>query len=181
MKAPRHHLEADMAAPVVRFLERRGYRTYRDPDGKDYLDLVARRGEELGLVELKLSAARTVLGQALRRRGWGDWVAVALDGRRAAERALAASPSGHSERVGVLAVLGEEVEELRPAAPVHGAGCFHPFPELRARLVLLLDAVDSGELPAGIGWGALWRSDSGGRHAGREWRIEELAPPSESD
>jgi hypothetical protein len=174
-RPPRHHLEQELAAPVQRFLAAKGYRSYRDPDGRDYLDLVVRRGEELGLVELKLSAAGAVVVQALRRRGWADWVAVALDGRRAAERALSLAGGPRSERVGVMGVVGEEVEELRAALPMYGPGETNPFPELRERLRLLLDAVDDGSLPPGVSWGALWTPQSGGRRAGREWTIEELA------
>ncbi|MCI4363248.1 MAG: hypothetical protein L3K13_02965 [Thermoplasmata archaeon] len=178
---PRHRLEVELVAPVQRFLAARGYRSYRDPDGRDFLDLVARRGDELGLVELKLSAAGTVVAQALRRRGWADWVAVALDGKRAAERALKIAAGPRSERVGVLGVVGEEVTELRPAARMYGPGETSPYPELRERLLLLLDAVDDGSLPPGVGWGALWTPRSGGRRAGREWTLEELAGEAPTD
>ncbi|MCI4345746.1 MAG: hypothetical protein L3K07_03195 [Thermoplasmata archaeon] len=177
---PRHHLEVELVAPVQKFLAARGYRSYRDPDGRDFLDLVARRGDELGLVELKLSAAGAVVAQALRRRGWADWVAVALDGQRAADRALRIAAGPRSECVGVLGVVGEEVVELRPPTAMYGAGESNPYPELKERLRLLLDAVDAGSLPSGVGWGALWTPRSGGRRAGREWTLEELtpAPPS---
>lgn len=170
----RHRLESELAAPVSRFFEARGYRCYRDPDGQDYLDLVARKGEEVGLVELKLSAAGTVMAQALRRRAWGDWVAVALEGRHAAVRALDAPGGEYRKRVGILAVTGRFVDELRPYRPIHAPGAPHPFPLLKQRLLELLDAIDSGTLPAGVGWGALWPAGYGGRRAGREWRLEEL-------
>ncbi|HEV2449504.1 MAG TPA: hypothetical protein VGU43_03720 [Thermoplasmata archaeon] len=173
-RVPRHHLESELVAPVTRFFEKRGYRCYRAPDGQDYLDLVARKGGEIGLVELKLSAAATVMTQALRRRGWGDWVAVALEGRRAAVRALDSPGGEYRKRVGILAVEGSFVEELRPYRPIHNPGEPHPFPELKRRLMELLDALDSGTLPPGVGWGALWPAWAGGRRAGREWRLDEL-------
>jgi hypothetical protein len=175
---PRHKLESEMVGPVTRFLEGRGYRCYRDPDGQDYLDLVARRGEEIGLVELKLSAAGQVMAQALRRRAWGDWVAVALEGRRAAVRALDSSGGSYRKRVGILAVTGSFVDELRPFQPIHAPGEPHPFPDLKQRLLSLLDAIDAGTLPAGVGWGALWPASAGGRRAGREWKLEELVEAS---
>ncbi|MCI4355433.1 MAG: hypothetical protein L3K06_08740, partial [Thermoplasmata archaeon] len=96
--------ESELRAPVVAHLTAEGFRTWVAPDGRDYFDIVALRGEEIGLVELKVSAARQVFGQALRRRAWADWVAVAIPGRKAAERLLARPGAERAGRIGVWLV-----------------------------------------------------------------------------
>jgi len=166
--------EAELVRRTARWLEGEGYRTYANPDGADYFDLVARRGEEVGLVEAKLGRPRAVLGQALRRRAWGDWVAVVLPSRQSAERLVGADRRPRAEPVGVWWLDGERVVELRPARPFD-RGDDDPFAPTRARFRLVLDRIDRGELPSGIAWeglGAELRRASGGRRFA-EWRLDE--------
>ncbi|MCI4351466.1 MAG: hypothetical protein L3K15_08140 [Thermoplasmata archaeon] len=153
-KPPRPRLpESSLAPPVRRHLEAEGFRVWVDPDGSDFLDVVARRNHEVGLVELKIADWKTVLVQALRRRAWGDWVAVALPRRSLASKVLARSSRGRAARVGVWVVAEEKVEVLRPAVPLYDPGEPDPFEEPRARLRLFLDAMETGGLPEGFEWG----------------------------
>ncbi len=168
--------EKELADPVRQHLERDGYRVWVDPDGSDFLDVVARRGPEIGLVELKVADWRKVLAQAIRRRGWADWVAVALPKRSLAEKLLAAPQASRARRVGVWVVDAGAVVVLRPAAPLWAAGEPHPFPELRERIESLTDLLESKTLPEGVRWnlpGSRGRLP-GGRRGTRDWRIEEF-------
>ncbi len=168
--------ESELRAPVRAHLEAQGYRVWTAPDGRDYFDMVALRGEEIGLVELKVSAARQVFGQALRRRAWADWVAVAIPGRRAAERLIARPSADRAERVGIWVVEGERVRELRAARAMYGPGEATPFETARARFRDLLRALESGELPDGIDWGIFGSPRLPGRQrrSTRDWRLEEF-------
>ncbi|MGC2205510.1 MAG: hypothetical protein WA719_06260, partial [Thermoplasmata archaeon] len=101
--------ETELVAAARRYLESEGYRVWVDPDGRDYFDLVARRGREVGLVEAKVAHSRAVFAQALRRRVWGDWVAVVVSSERSA-KALAARTAGRrAAPVGVWWARGENV------------------------------------------------------------------------
>ncbi|MFY9717999.1 MAG: hypothetical protein WAK40_08770 [Thermoplasmata archaeon] len=168
-----HGSEAELVAIVAGHLSREGYRTYVDPDGSDYFDLVVRRDGVIGLVEAKLSQPRALLVQALRRRAWGDWVAVVVPSARTAER-LAASTSGRrADPVGVWVLDGEGVRIVRTARPFPMGD--DPFAAHRARFHAVLDRIDRGELPEGIRWDGLGRElgrASGGRRF-REWRLDE--------
>jgi hypothetical protein len=162
----------------VRFLAGRGYRTWVDPDGSDYFDLVARKDEEVGLVEAKVADARTVLAQALVRRVWGDWVAVLLVPARSAERLEARTRSTRAAPVGVWTLDGDQVRELRPPRPWTRPGETDPYAELRAQFRGVLDALERGDLPKGLTWdgvGSAVRRASHGRRF-REWRLDELPP-----
>ncbi len=57
--------EVDLVPPVRAFLEARGYRVQDDPDRTGFFDIAAVRGDEIGLVELKLHASGAVFQQ-----GW---------------------------------------------------------------------------------------------------------------
>lgn len=165
---------------VRQYLVGQGYRVYVDPDGTDYFDLVARKGSEVGLVEVKVGDARAVLAQALKRRGWGDWSAVALGSPRAAERLSARTGATRAEPIGVWSVEAESVRVHRAARPWVLPGEDDPFASLRDRLRRWLDLVDAGELPASVRWDgvpAAVRRASGGRGFG-EWRLDE---PSRKD
>jgi hypothetical protein len=165
-------------AAAVRHLEAQGYRTWPDLDGRDYFDLVARRGDEIGLVEAKVVGAREALAQALRRRAWGDWVAVVLASPRAASALADRTAATRAAPVGVWCVVGGEVHEVRAARSRSTGGESDPFAESRARFGRVLDALESGALPSGVRWDGLLREirrASGGRGF-REWRLEELAP-----
>ncbi|MCI4367884.1 MAG: hypothetical protein L3K08_09035, partial [Thermoplasmata archaeon] len=154
-KIPRPRLhEADLAKPVRRFLEEKGYRVWVDPDGTDYFDVVARRGDVVGLVELKISDVRKVLGQAVRRRGYADWVAVALPKESTARRVLSLPVPYPGGRVGVWWVDGDSVKELR-AALVRPLGPDDPFAERKRGLVEILDLLETGDLPEGVRWSHL--------------------------
>jgi hypothetical protein len=171
--------EAELVQVVARYLSARGYTTYANPDGADYFDLVARRGDEVGLVEAKVSDARTVIRQALRRRVWGDWTAVAMPGRLAARRLLERTRDGHAAAVGIWIVGATTVDELRPARPWVADSDEDPYRDLRVRFRGVLDAIDRGEIPAGASWdGVLLEIGraSGGRGF-REWRLDEPDPP----
>jgi hypothetical protein len=152
-----------------------GYRVWVDPDGHDYFDLVARRGNEVGLIEAKVSDARTVLGQALRRRAWGDWTAVVVSTERIGKGIVARSVGTRAEPVGVWWAHDGPVEVLRPARPWVAPGASDPFAELRTRFRGVLDALEAGDLPAGIPWDGVLREvrrASGGRSFA-EWRLDE--------
>lgn len=166
-----------MVPPVRAHLERDGYRVYVNPDGQDYFDIVARRGTEIGLVELKRTLGPKVFGQALRRRAWGNWVAVALGSEAAARRLVSDRTGRLSQMVGVWWVHGETVETLRPAGRPPLPPELDGLPSARRTLAGWLDALDRGVLPSAVNWDGLFhevRRLSGGRSY-REWTIEESA------
>jgi hypothetical protein len=176
---PRAAPEKEMLRRVAANLEGLGYRVYVDPDGTDYFDLVARRSDEVGLVEGKIRDGRAVLRQALERRAWGDWVGVALASRRAAESLARRTEGTRAAPVGVWAVEGSVVTVVRPSRrwPEAEAG-EDPFAPLRARFRRLLEAIDRGELPPGVPWSDVVREArraSGGRGFA-EWRLDETGP-----
>jgi len=169
--------EAEIVRVVAAHLEALGYRVRVNLDGSDYFDLVARRDGEVGLVEAKVSDARTVLVQALKRRAWADWCAVALAGERAARRLAARTSGGRARPVGIWFVRGGRVEVVRDAAPWVAPGAEDPFAELKARFRAILDALEAGEIPAGVAWDGVVREvrrASGGRSFS-EWRLDEPA------
>jgi hypothetical protein len=169
--------ERAIVEAAARHLEGAGYRTRVDPDGTDYFDLVARRGDEVGLVEAKVANARAVLSQALVRRVWGDWVAVVLSSERSA-RALAERTRGtRAEPVGVWWCHDGAIGIARVAREWTTPGREDPYAALRVRFRRVLDALDAGELPEGLTWSGVPRSvrrASGGRGF-REWRLDEGA------
>jgi hypothetical protein len=184
MSAKRERLpERALADPVRRHLEADGFRVWVDPDGSDFLDVVARRDEEVGLVELKVADWKTVLVQALRRRAWGDWVAVALPRRSLAEKVLARSAAGRPSRVGVWVVAGESVEVVRPARRLYDPGEPDPFESPRARLRLFLDALEGGGLPEGFEWGLAAHAAQAThrRRPALDWTLEEFPSPTVDD
>lgn len=167
--------EREVVRTTARYLEGRGYRVYPNLDANDYFDLVVRRGGEVGLVEAKVSGSRAVLVQALRRRAWGDWVAVVLPSEKAAERLAARTDGTRASPVGVWATVGETVRVVRAAAAWVTPGDDDPFADLKERFRSVLDRIDSGELPADLRWGGVVgavRRASGGRGF-REWRLDE--------
>jgi hypothetical protein len=174
-------LERELAPPVERYLRGRGYEVLIDPDGKDYFDLVAWRGEEVGLVELKVSDWRALKVQAAVRRTYSDWVAVALPRRSLAERLLARMEGPLLAPVGVWLVEGEAIEVLRPETPWPEA-TRALFPEHRAALREMLAARRAGLLPPGSttwdGFAARSAREAGGRHV-REWRLDEFDEAAE--
>ncbi len=117
----------------VRYLAEQGYRTWVNPDGSDYFDLVGRKGNEVGLVEAKVADPRTVLAQALTRRVWGDWVAVLVGSKRSAEALEARTRSTRAAPVGVWTIEDGRVHALRPARPWVVSGETDPYAELRER------------------------------------------------
>jgi hypothetical protein len=152
-----------------------GYRVWVDPDGHDYFDLVARRGDEVGLVEAKVSDARAVLTQALRRRAWGDWTAVVVATERLARGIVERSDGTRAAPVGVWWTGPGTVTVLRPARAWSPPGSDDPFADLRVRFRRVLDALESGEIPSGIPWDGVLREirrASGGRSFA-EWRLDE--------
>lgn len=165
----------------ARYLEELGYRTWPNPDGTDYFDLVARKGPEVGLVEAKVADSRTVLAQALTRRVWGDWVAVLVGSRRSAERLETRTRTTRAAPVGVWTVQDGRVRVLRPARSWVVPGEPDPYAELRERFRRILDALEAGDLPAGLSWnsvpGSVRRASHGRKF--KEWRLDEghLAGP----
>lgn len=156
--------------------EREGYLVRIDPDGTDYFDLVVRRGDEVGLVEAKVANSRAVLTQALKRRAWGAWGAVALSGERSARHLVARTEGTRAAVIGVGWAAPDGYRVLRPARPWVAPGEPDLFADLRRRFRAVLDAIDRGEIPGGVPWDGLLgeiRRASGGRGFG-EWRLEEL-------
>lgn len=158
------------------YLESLGYRVWIDPDGTDYFDVVARKGREIGLIELKVADGRTVLRQAIRRRGWADWLAVAVPSLPLAERIAARPVAERGERVGVWAVIEGKVRVVRVHRAIVGPGEADPFEGLKRQIAEQLDLVDSGVVPEGIAWNLLARSrrELLGRRSTRDWRLEEF-------
>jgi hypothetical protein len=157
------------------YLEGLGYRVYTNPDATDYFDLVARRGDEVGLVEAKVSGSRAVLVQALKRRAWGDWVVVVLPSDRSAERLVQRTNGTRAAPVGVWTTKGGTVTVVRPAASWVRDGAVDPFADLRRLFRSVLDRIDSGEIPPDVSWEGVVRSVrrfSGGRGFA-EWRLDE--------
>jgi len=170
-------LETELVPPVRRFLEARGYRVWPDPDGRNYFDIVARRGNEIGLVELKVADGRKVFAQALRRRGYGDWVAVLVPTVRRARQIRNDRATSLSRRVGVWGIAFGDVQEVRPASPLWVGPEANPFPEQRSLLETLLDHLEAGELPGSVDWsGGFGRVP--GRRSTKDFRLEEFEPPS---
>ncbi|MGA8664472.1 MAG: hypothetical protein WB809_05340 [Thermoplasmata archaeon] len=167
--------ERSVAEAGARYLEGEGYRTWIDPDGSDYFDLVARRGREVGLVEAKAAESRNVLAQALTRRVWGDWVAVLLGSFRAAERLELRTRGSRGEPVGIWTLKDGHVHVLRPARNWVRPGDPDPYLELKGRFGRILDALERGDLPPGIPWdgvaGSVRRASHGRKF--REWRLDE--------
>jgi hypothetical protein len=170
--------ESDLAAPVEQYLASLGYRVWVDPDGSDYFDIVARRGDEVGLVELKLADWKGVLAQAVARRGWGSWTAVVVPRASLGQRLLTHPRNERTSRVGIWLVRGGSIEVLRAAAPSIAPGELDPYEPLRTEFRNLLDAMESGVLPPNVGWTYLrgWaRVQQGGRPA-KSWSLEEFSP-----
>jgi hypothetical protein len=172
--------EREVVATTAEFLRGKGYRVYPNPDSTDYFDLVARRGDEVGLVEAKVSGSRAVLVQALKRRAWGDWVAVVLPSEKAAERLAARTEGTRASPVGVWAAKGGSVRVVREAQPWVRPGEPDPFADLRVRFRAVLDRVDSGEIPPEVRWAGVVRAvrRAGGGRGFAEWRLDE---PSQRD
>ncbi|MCI4333971.1 MAG: hypothetical protein L3K01_09690 [Thermoplasmata archaeon] len=168
-------LETELVPPVQAHLAAQGYSVYVNPDGADYFDIVVRRDTEVGLVELKVADWKTVIVQALRRRGWGDWVAVAVPRRSLAEKILARRTAPRGVRVGVWYLDVGEVRVLREAAPLVAAGEVDPFPEPKRWLAERLDIVDQYGVAEPVNWSV---PDAGRvgphRRSSRDWRLEEF-------
>ncbi|HZY70845.1 MAG TPA: hypothetical protein VFF67_07715 [Thermoplasmata archaeon] len=168
--------EDELAPSVVRFLEPQGYAVRVDPDGSGFLDLVAVRGEEVGLVELKLADWKTVLAQATRRRAWGDWAAVVLPRRTLAEKVVGRAARGFGAKVGVWWVDREEVRVLREAVRFYPPAATDPFAVPRAHLRTLMGALLRGEIPEKVGWGLAGHAarTTHSRRAGMNFAMEEF-------
>jgi hypothetical protein len=167
--------EAELRAPVLAHLRARGDRAWAAPDGHDYFDIVSVGTAGIGLVELKVAAAVRVFAQALRRRAYADWVAVAIPSDRAARRLLAQPQAPLAQRVGVWVVAGDgRVHELREALPMVLPD--DPFAPARARFREVVEALVSGELPEGIDWASTRGPGLAGpgRLSTRDWRLEEF-------
>jgi hypothetical protein len=140
---------------------------------------VARRGDEVGLVEVKVRDARAVLAQALRRRGWGNWSAVALGSDPAARRLAARTTGTRAAPIGIWTVTAESVRVVRPPLPWVRPGETGPFDELRGRFRDWLDLVEQVAGSPTLRWsgvpGAVRRA-SGGRGFA-EWRLDESRDP----
>jgi len=171
--------ERDLVLATARYLESRGYRVYPNPDSTDYFDLVVRKGDEVGLVEAKVSGSREVMRQAIRRRAWGDWVAVVLPSEKAAERLAERTRRTRASPVGVWAETEGTVHVVREAGRWVGPEDEDPYAELRDRFRTVLDRIDSGELPADVRWdgllGAVRRASAG--RGFKEWRLDEPGAP----
>jgi hypothetical protein len=171
--------ERSVVEAAARYLEAGGYRVYVDVDGTDYFDLVARRGDEVGLVEAKVGDRRKVVVQALKRRAWGTWGAVVVPSVASADRIREATQTGRPSALGVWVLDGAGIRVVRAARDWVSPGTEDPYAPLRERFRRVLDAVDRGDLPQGVSWDGLLREvrfASGGRGFA-EWRLDEPGPP----
>ena len=172
----RRPAERGLLEAVAAELRPRGYRAYVDPDGSDYFDLAVLRGEEVGLVEGKVGRPSEVLGQALRRRPWADWVAVVVPSEVTARRLIARTTRQRARAVGVWSAGGPRAVELRPAAPFPSDPGADPFRATRGLLRNHLLALETGEIPPTVRWSVVLAAvgrASAGRGFG-EWRLDEL-------
>lgn len=168
-------LEVELVPPVRAHLEALGYRVYVNPDGADYFDVVARKGTEVGLIELKVADWKRVVHQALRRRGWGDWVAVVVPRRSLAIKIRERPVAPRGARVGVWYVDDGGVTVLRPAEPFVKDGEVDPFPEPKAWLLERLAITDGLDGSGPVGWSVPDAGRvAGGRRSSRDWRLEEF-------
>jgi hypothetical protein len=109
--------EADLYAPVKRFLERQGYDVKGEVRG---CDLVARRGSEpLVIVELKLRFNLALVLQGVERLALSDAVYLAVP-RRVGNRREAASPDDRTVRK-LCRRLGLGLMTVNPTAPIDRA------------------------------------------------------------
>jgi hypothetical protein len=168
MSESRRVRETEMLGWLRPFLERLGYSVYPSPDGADYFDVVAVRAEEVGLIELKVADWKRVVTQAVDRRDWADWVAVALPRVSLARRVLSKTADGPSRRIGVWVVQPERLDVLRLATSP-GPSATVSEQRWRHRLKELLDDSESGALPGPVQW-AVGRPD---RRRGA-WRLEDF-------
>jgi hypothetical protein len=172
--------ERELLETVAAELRGRGYRAYVDPDGTDYFDLAVIRGEEVGLVEGKVGRPAEVLGQALRRRPWADWVAVVVPSEVTARRLVARTAGVRARAVGVWAAGGGRARELRSAVPFSSGLGADPFGATRGLLRKHLVALGTGEIPPAVRWSgvlaAVGRASAGRGFA--EWRLDELPADS---
>ncbi|HTT26036.1 MAG TPA: hypothetical protein VMH90_03615 [Thermoplasmata archaeon] len=166
---PRRH-EHDLRGPVTGFLTAQGYRVWADPDGRDYLDLVAARGDEVGLVELKIADWKTVRAQGVVRRALADWVAVALPSDGLARRLMDSTRGPVAPRLGVWVVGETSVVVRRPAEPLAPPPPGTPAAEARAGFRALVHLALDGDLPDAIRWGGSARRTGGGR----SYRLDEF-------
>ncbi len=175
--SPRRPRESDLVGPVERFLTPQGYRVWVDPDGSDYFDVVARRGDEVGLIELKLADWKAVLTQAVARRGWGNWTAVVVPRATLGRRLLQHRRNERTSRVGIWLVQDGAIEVLRAASPTIGPGEEDPYGPQRAEFRNLLDAMEAGVLPAKVGWTYLrsWARDQHGGRRAKSWSLDEFS------
>lgn len=164
--------ESELVGPVVAHLRREGYRAYPNADTEDFFDVVARRGEELGIVELKVADWSHAVYQAVERRRWADWVVIVLPRSSLAERARRAMARPPADRIGVWFVAGPTVHVVRPARPFDRDRLPPEWHASRTRLEAMLDLLDRGEMPAGARWASAARAP-GPRGRGR-WRLEEF-------
>ncbi len=170
--------ERELVGVLASWFRSRGWKAYIDPDGGSYFDLVVRRQEEVGLVEAKVGEGRRVVRQALERRIWGDWAAVAVLPPRTAAGVAARTAVSRAASLGVLTLEEGAVRELRAARPWAVPAEPDPFAPLRSRFRGVLDALDRGELPEGPRWSDVVREvhrASNGRGFG-EWRLDEPGP-----
>ncbi len=118
--------ESDLYDPLRALLERQGYAVQAEVDG---CDLVARRGEDVIVVEMKRRRGLDLLVQATDRQRITDSVYVALPGP---------APSGRDrawvgfQRLLRRLELGLILVTLKPRARVDIL--FHPLPARRAKL-----------------------------------------------
>jgi hypothetical protein len=167
--------ETELRAPVLAHLSARGERAWAAPDGHDYFDIVSVGPRGIGLVELKVAAAGRVFAQALRRRAYADWVAIAIPSERAARRLLTLPQAPLANRVGVWEIRKDgTVNEIRPAASMVLAD--DPFGPARAAFREIVEALLRGELPEGVDWaGNRGPGLPGpGRRTTKDWRLEEF-------
>lgn len=144
---PKGPLEADLFEPVKTLLEADGWKVFRDPGGGDFFDIACYRGNgldaEVLLVELKLTDWFKLYQQAVVRRIYGDYVAVAMPKMKHLERIKQADKKGN---IGIILVADWGAEWKRK--PSYLTKTHIRAKKRRDRISATLQAVDQG-----LSWG----------------------------
>lgn len=129
----RYRTEAELAAAVVAWLDQERYEVAQEVElpGVGVLDIVARMGRKLWVVEAKLSMSLALVAQAQRRLGYAHRVSIAVPEPKR-KNAWATDPL--QNRIGLLRSLGIGVISAGFSTRyVEGEGTVRDVPAVRER------------------------------------------------